>query len=546
MKELSNKKNCPDSAQLLSCLSVLCDECDSTTLEHLECCDACRETLAELAGPQHAWLMVLESLSTSHAPDLSRLSHSVLALSDAQESGCLATADDSLAAHEIQQLRALMSAPSHPELLGRIARYEIEQLVGRGGMGLVFRGHDTELHRVVAVKTLGLHLVPMGAARERFIREARACAGLSHPHIVPMYDVITDGPIPALVMQYIAGPTLEDFIRAHGPLAWQQALNLAIQLADALSAAHAHGLVHRDIKPGNVMLEADASRALLLDFGLVRILDDATLTRSGILAGTPQFMSPEQARGDAVDERSDLFSLGSLIYYMVCGHSPFRGDQPMAILNRICHQAHRPMHNVQPEVPLELSQVVDHLLAKRAKHRVQSAREVRDRLTELARSPRRLLGSAHRRARQRAARTVVICSFVIAGLVWFGSVDPWRTSEPNQRSSQWESPTSTSAAQRTAPKSVANELSQSLSGKDGWVESSLADLAVHSGNVNTELMDAIRSLDHLESSLGRPVSFSLSISDTFELLRIDVSDLRNSVGQFERKLELRESEGDSR
>src|SRR5690606_8598234 len=124
---------------------------------------------------------------------------------------------------------------SHPELLGRIGRYELEQLVGRGGMGLVFRAYDTELHRIVAVKTLAVHLVPIGSARERFVREGRAGASLVHPHIVPVYDVITEGPVPALVMQYIAGTTLQYWLERRGPLPWDRAVQLSIQLLDGLT-----------------------------------------------------------------------------------------------------------------------------------------------------------------------------------------------------------------------------------------------------------------------------------------------------------------------
>ena len=204
------------------------------------------------------------------------------------------------------------------------------------------------------------------------------------------------------------------------------------------------------------------------------------------------------------------------------------------------------MHHVQPEVPLELSHVVDQLLAKRAKQRIQTAREVRDQLAELARSPRRLLGSAHRRARQRALRTAVVCAAVIVGLVWFGSVRPWTTSGPSQRTSPSGPPTSTSGLGRTAAESLANALSKSLSGKNGWVESSLAELAVHPDNVNTELVDAERSLNHLESSLGRPMALSLTVVDAFESLREDLAVMKNSVSQFERKLELRESADESR
>lgn len=369
--------------------------------QHLEHCAHCRDTLVNLAGEPTWWDEAEQWLANSGEPGLrqfvEKVTESVCALSldaDADDE------HDPLCEFEIKQLQHMLAPAGHPELLGRIGRYELEQLVGRGGMGLVFRARDIELHRIVAVKTLAVHLIPIAAARERFIREARASAALVHPHIVPVHDVITEGPIPALVMQFIAGPTLEVWLRKHGRIEWRSVLQLAIQLADALSAAHACGLVHRDVKPGNVLLEADGSRALLSDFGLVRTLDAATLTRSGMLAGTPDYMSPEQARGETVVQSSDLFSVGSMLYAMLTGHPPFRASDPMAVMNRICHQAHRRLTECHPEIPIEVSRMVDKLLSKEPKRRFQSATELREHLQELATSPLRLKHSDARPSKQ--------------------------------------------------------------------------------------------------------------------------------------------------
>ncbi len=359
--------------------------------QHLEHCVNCRDTLMSLAGEPTWWDEAEQWLADNDEPGLQQFVEQVT------ESVCALSLDadaddkhDPLCEFEIKQLQHMLAPASHPELLGRIGRYELEQLVGRGGMGLVFRARDIELHRIVAVKTLAVHLIPIAAARERFIREARASAALIHPHIVPVHDVITEGPIPALVMQFIAGPTLEVWLRKHGRLEWRSVLQLAIQLADALAAAHACGLVHRDVKPGNVLLEADGSRALLSDFGLVRTLDAATLTRSGMLAGTPDYMSPEQARGEAVVQSSDLFSVGSMLYAMLTGHPPFRAGDPMAVMNRICHQPHRRLTECHPEIPIEVSRLVDKLLSKEPRRRFQSAAELREHLQELATFPLRL------------------------------------------------------------------------------------------------------------------------------------------------------------
>lgn len=365
--------------------------------QHLEQCATCRDTLEMLAGGTlwsaevQSWLAPADDPGPQLESFVERVTASVCALAIGPGNG---VAHDPLCEHEIKQLQQLLSPASHPELLGRLGRYELEQLVGRGGMGLVFRAWDSELHRVVAVKTLAVHLIPLATARERFIREARASAGLVHAHIVPVHDVITEGHVPALVMQFIPGPTLEAWLRQRGSMEWAEMLPIAQQLADALAAAHAQGLVHRDVKPGNVLLEAGGSRALLSDFGLVRTLDAATLTRSGMLTGTPDYMSPEQARGEAVTQASDLFSLGAVLYHVLSGHPPFRASDPMAVLNRICHTRHRSLLSSHPQVPREVSRMVDKLLSKDPKRRYGSAVELRDHLQDLSRTTLRLSGRA--------------------------------------------------------------------------------------------------------------------------------------------------------
>lgn len=403
---------CPTKTEWLELLDSQCDE--GRMLEHIENCDRCKREIDELAAERSLWHEAGETLSID-MPNLSRLTESICPLSMAgpgiqkyheasvfhllpiqQTTHSMLSPEHRtqsaqfLGDHELQELQRLLPAPCHPELLARIGRYELEQLIGRGGMGLVFRARDTELHRVVAIKTLALYLLPFGSARERFIREGRAAAMLSHSHIVPMYDVITESRVPALVMQYVPGPTLQNWVAERGPMNWQFALNIGAQLSDALSAAHFQGLVHRDLKPSNVLLEVDGTRALLTDFGLVRAMDDATLTHSGMLAGTPYFMSPEQARGDDVDGRSDLFSLGCLLYFVMTGHPPFRGRESMAVLNAVCHHAHKPLVKVNREIPLEVSRLVDRLLSKQTKHRPASSAEVCSELRSLLGASRRL------------------------------------------------------------------------------------------------------------------------------------------------------------
>ena len=276
-----------------------------------------------------------------------------------------------------------LAPASHPEMLGRLGRYEIEKVIGTGGMGIVLKGYDTELHRIVAIKVLLPHLANSGAARRRFSREAQSAAAVVHEHVIPIYNVESEGDIPYLVMQYVPGESLQGRVDAHGPLSVPEILRIGRQAAAGLAAAHDQGVVHRDVKPANLLLEESLDRVLISDFGLARTVDDATLTRTGIVAGTPHYMSPEQAGGEVVDRRTDLFSLGSVLYFMATGRPPFRADSPMAILNRICHEPHRPVDEINSGIPMELADVIERLLAKAPAERFDSARAVEARLSSI-------------------------------------------------------------------------------------------------------------------------------------------------------------------
>lgn len=265
---------------------------------------------------------------------------------------------------------------SHPELLGRLDRYDIERVVGNGGMGVVLKAYDTELHRVVAIKVLAPHLAHRFTARRRFAREAQAAAAVVHPHVIPIHNVESDGDLPYLVMQYVAGESLQQRVDRLGLLTIAETLRIAQQTAAGLAAAHAQGLVHRDVKPANILLEDQVERVLLSDFGLARTVDDASLTRTGVVTGTPWYMSPEQALGEAVDSRSDLFSLGCVICFMLTGESPFRARNAMAVLNRICHEPHLDVCTRRSDVPAELWNLVNHLLAKKPDDRFSAAAQL--------------------------------------------------------------------------------------------------------------------------------------------------------------------------
>jgi tRNA A-37 threonylcarbamoyl transferase component Bud32 len=272
---------------------------------------------------------------------------------------------------------AFLAPGGGPGALGRLDHYEVLEVVGRGGMGVVFKARDTRLQRVVAVKVLAARLAASGTARQRFFREARAAAAVRDEHVVSIHAVSDEGgPTPYLVMEFIAGITLEKRIRERGPLAAKEVLRIGLQAALGLASAHRQGLIHRDVKPANILLENGVERVKLTDFGLARAADDASLSQAGVIAGTPLYMSPEQARGEPLDPRSDLFSLGSVLYTLCTGQPPFAAGGTMAVLRRVCERVARPIRAVNPEVPEWLAAVVDRLLAKDPGARFQTAGEL--------------------------------------------------------------------------------------------------------------------------------------------------------------------------
>jgi hypothetical protein len=270
-----------------------------------------------------------------------------------------------------------LAPPARAGAIGRLAHYEVAEVLARGGFGIVLKAFDEKLHRVVAIKVLGPQLVGSGTARKRFLREARAAAAVRHDHVVAIHAV-DDHPVPYLVMDYIGGLSLQEKLERDGPLPVPEIVRIGVEVAEGLAAAHRHGLVHRDIKPGNILLEDGVGRVRLTDFGLARAVDDASATQSGVIAGTPMYMAPEQARGEAVDQRSDLFSLGSVLYAMCTGRPPFRASSTLAVLKRVCEDEPRPIRELNPEIPEWLCSVITRLQTKAPPGRYGSAREVAD------------------------------------------------------------------------------------------------------------------------------------------------------------------------
>ncbi|MCA9195024.1 MAG: protein kinase [Planctomycetales bacterium] len=338
-------------------------------LAHIENCTRCQARISELAGSTAMWHGVKAAISGGGC-------------SGQQHRYSPVNLDQSAIQWTESMAKQLLSPPTHPEMLGRLGRYEVERLIGSGGMGVVFKAFDTELNRPVAIKLLAPYLASSGPARKRFAREARAAAAVVHQHVVPIHNVETERESPFIVMQYVSGESLQARIYREGPLELCEILRIGMQVADGLSAAHQQGLVHRDIKPSNILLEEDVDRALISDFGLARATDDASLTRTGYHPGTPQYMSPEQASGQSVDASSDLFSLGSMLYTMCTGRPPFRAENSLSVMRRITETEATPIREINPNIPQWLCTLVMKLMAKKPKDRLQSAGVVRDLLGE--------------------------------------------------------------------------------------------------------------------------------------------------------------------
>lgn len=290
--------------------------------------------------------------------------------------------DESDDENPLGYLLGFLQPASRLDSKGRLAHYEIIEVLGRGAFGTVLKAFDAKLERVVAIKVLSPEMAATSPARKRFLREARASAAIRHENVVAIHAV-EEQPLPYLVMEYIPGKTLQQRLDDTGPLAVTDVLRLGHQIAEGLSAAGEQGLIHRDIKPGNILLEAGVhERVKITDFGLARAADDASMTQSSVIAGTPMYMAPEQALGKKLDQRADLFSLGSVLYQMVSGRPPFRAASTLAVLKRVTEDTPRPINEVIPETPQWLCNIIAKLHAKNPDERYQTAQEVAEVLAD--------------------------------------------------------------------------------------------------------------------------------------------------------------------
>ena len=270
-----------------------------------------------------------------------------------------------------------LSPPEHPDELGRLGDYRVLKLLGQGGMGAVYLAEDPQLERLVALKVMRPELAAKLDFRQRFLREAKATAKLKDDHIVAIYHVGEHKGLPFLAMEYLQGESLEQWLSRGKNLTVAQLLRVARDITRGLAAAHAKGLIHRDIKPANLWLEAPRGRVKILDFGLARgDKDDMQLTQKGTILGTPAYMSPEQSRGEPADGRSDLFSLGCILYRLCTGRLPFSEPTLMSTLAALATKDPVPVAEVNPQIPSELAELAMRLLAKPREDRPASAQAV--------------------------------------------------------------------------------------------------------------------------------------------------------------------------
>lgn len=266
----------------------------------------------------------------------------------------------------------------------RIGRYEIRSLLGRGGMGAVYRAHDSNLDRSVAIKILPPHLVTDSERVRRFMQEAKSASALNHPHVISIYEIGQDESVHYIAMELVEGATLRERMGG-SPLEIKRAIIIGEEIAEAIGAAHEAGVVHRDLKPENVII-ATAGYVKVLDFGLAKLRKEVSTveqtntavmsTEPGKIMGTVGYMSPEQAEGKPVDHRSDIFSLGCILYEMVSGRSPFRGRSPVDTMHNIVHAEPPPLRTIIPDIPFELQRMISKALAKAPEERYQSAKDL--------------------------------------------------------------------------------------------------------------------------------------------------------------------------
>jgi serine/threonine-protein kinase len=358
---------CFDDRRLQDFIDERVDETvEAEVLDHIGSCSKCQAAMERLSARQDVWSDIKNNL------DEDRLNTIGCETQDLHED----------LSRDMTFIKDFLAPTDDPTKIGRLGSYEVCGIIGRGSAGIVVKALDTRLHRFVAIKILAPVYSSNGSARRRFEREGRSIASVQDDHIIPVYTVDEYKGNPYIVMQYMPDGSLLQRIEKVGPMDSEEVVCIAMQVAKGLAAAHARGIVHRDVKPANVLLAGGIARAMVTDFGLARVVDEATMTRSGAISGTPQFMSPEQAKGESLDQRSDLFSLGSVMYAACTGRSPFRSETVFGVIKRVCESEPRPIREINPKIDEWLEQFIHKLHAKDPDDRFESSTQVAELLFE--------------------------------------------------------------------------------------------------------------------------------------------------------------------
>jgi serine/threonine protein kinase len=422
---------CPDARQLediLLGLVTLSDEEAARLEKHLAECPRCNDAAQTMAGRG----------DLPAAPVSTILRHILEQKNEVVGTAVTPPPDATFPAappipEDPRVVCAFLPPPQAADELGRLGPYRILRVLGAGGMGLVLEAEDTHLKRRVALKVMRPEVARNDTARRRFLREAQATAALEHDHIIPIYQVGSEGDVSFLAMPLLRGETLADRLGREGRLTTAEMLRIGREIAEGLAAAHECGLIHRDIKPANIWLEdrshkrpacelagpeptseplVATPRVKILDFGLARpVATDIRLTQSGTISGTPAYMAPEQAGGTEVDHRCDLFSLGSVLYQMTTDRLPFPGTNPLAVMRSLAVETPKPVRDLNPAVPPALADLTMRLLAKNPEERPQTARAVAATLAAIERESAAPPRPARRR---RLPRLIAACGLLLA------------------------------------------------------------------------------------------------------------------------------------
>lgn len=419
---MGHRSTCADAERLRELLDGTLAEGEQTVLvAHLDHCPTCQQELQKAAVGASLSTTDLNCLSVAREASLQR----VLEVLKGDSPPTLVQSP----ASPTVWVQSFLRPAAALNLLGRLDTYDVSEVLGQGGMGIVLKAFDPALKRPVAIKVLAPHLATEPVARQRFAREGQAAAAVRHEHVVTIHAVSEANGLPFIVMEYLAGGSLQTFLQRHGPLDGVTTARVGVQIASGLAAAHARGLIHRDIKPSNILLvESDAGGSRptvpatkISDFGLAHLEHEARLTHSGIVTGTPMYMAPEQALAEELDARADLFSLGSVLYTLCTGREPFAGSSPIAVLRSVCDTAAIPIRELKPAVPLGLAQIVERLHAKKPADRLGSAAEVAELLQACADHPERTMSVALRAATQvkpsKSRRRWLVAALVAAVLI---------------------------------------------------------------------------------------------------------------------------------